>query len=129
MHETEMIRKWFTAPLRDAFGHRIALRKMGGGPAMQGFIDVVGCFDGVSLWMEAKKQGGKPTALQLDALKSHANAGGLSLLVIFGVRGQQTWHWVTPDRGSLSMEDAASMAHRIKDLAAAAAAGISYPIL
>lgn len=98
MHETEMIRKRFTKPLRDAFGHRIVLQKMGGGAAMQGFIDVVGSFDGTSIWMEAKKEGGKPTALQLDALKRHANSGGLSIFVEFVGRGQ-VWRLVAPDDG------------------------------
>ena len=89
-HETEMLRNKFTNPLKAAFGSRFVFRKMCGTGGMQGFIDGVGCFDGVSLWVEAKKDGGKLTALQEKCLRDHAAAGGLSLLVTLSKSGQ-TW--------------------------------------
>lgn len=58
-----------------------AVNYIGGQYAANGTPDILGCLDGRMLAVEAKAGKGRPTQLQLKALRQIDEAGGLALVI------------------------------------------------
>ena len=52
-----------------------------GGYGSSGIPDIIACYQGRFIGIEAKANGGKPTALQLKNLNDIKNCGGQALVV------------------------------------------------
>ena len=79
--ETQLIAARIHAPLQTRWPD-LYLPKIPGTPYNRGLPDKMGCIAGIAVSIEAKKQGGKPTAIQEENLRQMAKAGGVALCVI-----------------------------------------------
>jgi hypothetical protein len=74
-----LVKKKIHALLREAGAY--AVNYIGGQFASNGTPDILACLDGRFIGIEAKAGRGKPTALQVLALKRIDEAGGLALCI------------------------------------------------
>ena len=55
-------------------------RKIHGGRYASGFPDIICVREGIAIWIEVKRPGGKPTKLQLVELENWRSAGALAIV-------------------------------------------------